>query len=62
MADSRAAYPQMVRRKRMQGRLLLMILVALMASGFLLAEDRNAGDFWRGLPESPPMTSTHLNP
>jgi phosphonate transport system permease protein len=51
MADTRAAYLEMVRRKRMYGGLLLVIFVALMASGFLLAEDRNAGDFWSGLPQ-----------
>lgn len=51
MGDTRAAYLEMVRRKRMYGGLLLVMFVGLMASGFLLAEDRNAGDFWRGLPQ-----------
>jgi len=49
-ADPRAAYLDMVRRKRMYGGLLLVLFVALMASGFGLAQDRNAGDFISGLP------------
>lgn len=48
--DSRAAYLDMVRRKRMYGGILLVLFVALMASGFLLAQDRNAGDFLAGVP------------
>lgn len=48
--DTRAAYLEMVRRKRMYGGLLMAIFVALMASGFLLAESRNAGGFWNGAP------------
>jgi phosphonate transport system permease protein len=50
MTDPRAAYLEMVRRKRMYGGILLVLFVAMMASGFLLAEDRNAGGFWNGLP------------
>ena len=49
-ADSRAAYLDMVRRKRMYGGILLVLFVALMASGWVLANDRNAGGFWNGLP------------
>jgi phosphonate transport system permease protein len=45
-----SAYLAMVRRKRMYGGLLLVIFVALMASGFSLAEHRNAGGFLNGLP------------
>ncbi|KGJ04413.1 phosphonate ABC transporter permease [Paracoccus sphaerophysae] len=48
--DIRAAYLEMTRRKRMYGGILLVLFVALMASGFLLAEGRNAGGFLDGLP------------
>ena len=51
MGDSRAAYLEMVRRKRMYGGIVLVIFVALMASGWMLAEERNAGGFWKGLPQ-----------
>ena len=43
------AYLDLVRRKRMYGAILLIIFVALMASGFRLAEARNAGGFVNGL-------------
>jgi phosphonate transport system permease protein len=49
-ADPRGAYLEMTRRKRLYGGLLLVIFVALMASGFRIAEDRNAGGFLDGLP------------
>ncbi|MFM7334955.1 MAG: phosphonate ABC transporter, permease protein PhnE [Tabrizicola sp.] len=39
----------MVRRKRMYGGILLVIFVALMAAGWNVAEDRNAGGFLEGL-------------
>ncbi len=39
----------MIRRKRMYGGILLVVFVALMASGWSLAEDRNAGGFLEGL-------------
>ena len=45
------AYLAMTRRKRMYGGILLVIFVALMASGFGLANERNAGGFWDGLPQ-----------
>ncbi|WP_371038121.1 MULTISPECIES: phosphonate ABC transporter, permease protein PhnE [unclassified Rhodosalinus] len=48
-ADVRTAYMEMTRRKRMYGGILMAIFVALMASGFMLANDRNAGGFWRGI-------------
>jgi phosphonate transport system permease protein len=51
LADNREAYLDMVRRKRMYGGILLVIFVALMASGWTLAEHRNAGGFWEGLPQ-----------
>ncbi|MFM2356037.1 MAG: phosphonate transporter, permease protein PhnE, partial [Pseudomonadota bacterium] len=50
-ADSRGAYLEMARRKRMYGGILLVIFVALMASGWRLSEERNAGDFISGFPQ-----------
>ncbi|MDP4033792.1 MAG: phosphonate ABC transporter, permease protein PhnE [Pseudorhodobacter sp.] len=44
------AYLEMVRRKRMYGGILLVLFVALMSSGWILSNDRNAGGFWNGLP------------
>jgi phosphonate transport system permease protein len=41
----------MVRRKRMYGGILLVLFVAIMASGWNLAEERNAGGFLSGLPQ-----------
>lgn len=48
--DHRAAYLAMARRRQMYGGILLVIFVALMASGFRLADGRNAGGFRDGLP------------
>lgn len=48
--DSREAYLEMTHRRRMYGGILLVLFVALMASGFRLAESRNAGGFIDGLP------------
>jgi phosphonate transport system permease protein len=50
LSNTREAYLDMVRRKRMYGGILLVLFVALMASGWMLAEERNAGGFWNGLP------------
>jgi phosphonate transport system permease protein len=44
-----AAYIEQVRRRRLYGGILLAIFLALLASGFRLAEDRNAGGFLDGL-------------
>jgi phosphonate transport system permease protein len=49
LANNREAYLEMVRRKRMYGGILVVIFAALMASGWMLADDRNAGGFWQGL-------------
>jgi phosphonate transport system permease protein len=51
LSNSREAYLDMVRRKRMYGGILLVIFVALLSSGWMLADDRNAGGFWDGLPQ-----------
>ena len=49
LSNRNEAYLDMVRRKRMYGGILLVIFVALMASGWSLAEERNAGGFLEGL-------------
>lgn len=43
------AYLAMNRRKRMYGGILLLLFVVIMASGWRVAEGRNAGDFLPGL-------------
>lgn len=45
-----SAYLELVRRRRMYGGILLIFFVAMMASGFQLAQSRNAGGFIDGLP------------
>ncbi len=50
LSDPRHAYLQMVRLKRIYGAVLLILFVVLLATGFHLAETRNAGDFLNGLP------------
>ena len=49
LSNRNEAYLDMVRRKRMYGGILIVIFVALMASGWNLAEERNAGGFLEGL-------------
>ncbi|WP_296765602.1 phosphonate ABC transporter, permease protein PhnE [Sediminimonas sp.] len=44
-----AAYLAMTRRKRLYGVVMLAVFVALMASGFRLADDRSAGSFADGI-------------
>jgi phosphonate transport system permease protein len=51
LANPPEAYLDMVRRKRMYGGILLVIFIALMASGWMLSETRNAGDFLNGVPQ-----------
>lgn len=51
LADHRHAYLDMVRRKRMYGGILLVLFVGVFASGWMLADHRNAGGFWNGLPQ-----------
>lgn len=48
--DKSHAYLRMVRQKRLYGTILLVLMLALMASGFRMAEARNAGGFLDGLP------------
>ena len=49
-ADKSAAYLELVRRRRLYGSIILILFLVLMASGFQLAQSRNAGTFWDGLP------------
>lgn len=42
-------YMEQVGRKRLYGGLTLLVFVLLMVSGFVVADDRNAGGFWDGL-------------
>ncbi|MBT9382357.1 phosphonate ABC transporter, permease protein PhnE [Pseudooceanicola sp. CBS1P-1] len=44
-----ADYMAMLRRKRLYSALMLALFVALMASGFVVVDERNAGGFWGGL-------------
>jgi phosphonate transport system permease protein len=43
------AYMAMTRRKRAYGAVMLVVFIALMVSGFRIADDRNAGGFWNGI-------------
>lgn len=45
----RAHYMAQMRRKRLYSGLVLVVFVALMVSGFMTADARNAGGFWSGL-------------
>lgn len=49
LAEIRDDYLGLVRRRRIYGGLLIVVFVAMMVSGFRLADDRNAGGFWQGL-------------
>ncbi|WP_372892025.1 phosphonate ABC transporter, permease protein PhnE [Rhodosalinus sp.] len=46
--DTRAAYLALTRRRRLYSGLTLLLFVVLMASGFAVADGRNAGSFWDG--------------
>ncbi len=49
IAQIQTSYMEMVQRKRLYGGLTLLIFVILMVSGFMVADDRNAGGFWDGI-------------
>ncbi|WP_062763246.1 phosphonate ABC transporter, permease protein PhnE [Falsirhodobacter sp. alg1] len=49
-AQIQDSYMAQVRRKRTYSTILLVVFVAMMASGFHLANDRNAGGFLAGIP------------
>lgn len=42
-------YLAMARQKQMYGGIILVIFISMMASGFYLADSRNAGGFWSGI-------------
>jgi phosphonate transport system permease protein len=46
--DTRGAYLALTRRRRLYSGLTILIFVVLMASGFYVADARNAGGFWDG--------------
>lgn len=48
---TRAHYLALTRQRRLYGGLVLLVFVLLMASGFGIANDRNAGGFLPGLPQ-----------
>jgi len=47
--DVQSAYMAMARRKRAYGSVILIVFIALMVSGFRVADSRNAGGFWDGI-------------
>ena len=49
-ASIKPDYVALVQRRRMYSGLILIVFVALLVSGFRLADARNAGGFWEGLP------------
>lgn len=56
MTDLSAASPSLhseylalVQRRRLYGGLMLILFLAVFASGFWVADDRNAGGFWEGI-------------
>jgi len=49
LTSATEAYLAMNRRKRMYGGILMVLFVAVMASGWRISEERNAGDFLPGL-------------
>ncbi|MGR3793549.1 phosphonate ABC transporter, permease protein PhnE [Vannielia sp. SX4] len=48
---TRAHYLALVQKRRLYGGITLAIFVLLLVSGFMLADERNAGGFWNGLPQ-----------
>ncbi|WP_226621097.1 phosphonate ABC transporter, permease protein PhnE [Alloyangia pacifica] len=49
--DPRGHYLALMAQRRLYGGLTLAIFALLMISGFMLADSRNAGGFWSGLPQ-----------
>ena len=50
LAAAQASYLDLVRRRRMYSGILILLFIMLFVGGFQLANDRNAGGFWAGLP------------
>tara|TARA_R110000868_G_scaffold221493_2_gene473158 strand:+ start:37669 stop:38577 length:909 start_codon:yes stop_codon:yes gene_type:complete len=57
----REAYIAQTRRKRLYSGIMLGVFVALMASGFMLADSRNAGGFWSGLHRLPDFPASVMS-
>jgi phosphonate transport system permease protein len=51
IGDLRVEYLALVRRRRMYSGMVTILFVAMLAAGFGLADSRNAGGFWDGLPK-----------
>lgn len=49
--DRSQAYLALVRQRRLYGSVLTVLFVAALVAGFRVADDRNAGGFWEGLPQ-----------
>lgn len=49
LQQTQDSYMDMVRRKRMYSGIMVVVFVALMVSGFNLADSRSAGGFWDGI-------------
>ena len=49
-ASIQSSYMEMVKRKRLYGGAALGLFALVMVSGFMLADSRNAGGFWQGIP------------
>ena len=49
LAEIQHDYLALTRRRRLYGGLLVVIFVAMLVSGFRVADARNAGGFWQGL-------------
>lgn len=49
LAEIQQDYLALTRQRRLYGGLLVVIFVAMMVSGFRVADARNAGGFWQGL-------------
>lgn len=50
VGDIQSEYMAQVRHKRVLNLILLMVFLAMMLTGFRIANQRNAGGFWDGLP------------
>jgi phosphonate transport system permease protein len=61
LSNPTESYLHQTHRKRLYGAILLILFVALMASGFHTAQDRNAGDFLSGLHQLPAFPAEVLS-
>ncbi|MBX3582336.1 MAG: phosphonate ABC transporter, permease protein PhnE [Rhizobiaceae bacterium] len=51
LGSLKADYLALVRRRRMYSGLITVLFVSVLAAGFSVADARNAGGFWQGLPK-----------